>query len=218
MPDLRKYNIHPEREKFKQLLEELIKTHQIDQIVETGSFDGLGSTKVFAETELPVISLECNFVHYITAKQNLNDFPNVKLLNSYSLKKDEMIDFIKKDKFLMDKEYHDENNILTDNKNHVDFYIWELNNHVESTTEENVLLDLVNNNKKQLIFLDSAGGVGFLEFKEILKIEKKYLKNKIILLDDAFHIKHHRSHKFLIENNIPFEIFDNRMIYFKLNE
>ena len=145
MSDLRKYNIHPEREKFKQLVEKLIKTHQIDQIVETGSFDGLGSTKVFAETELPVISLECNFVHYITAKQNLNDFPNVELLNSYSLKKDEMIDFIKKDKFLMDKEYHDENNILTDNKNHVDFYIWELNNHSEKTTEENVLFDLVNN-------------------------------------------------------------------------
>ena len=216
MSELRKYNIHPKKENFKVLIKELIKNYQIEQVIETGSFDGLGSTKVFAETGLSVISLECNFVHYLTAKQNLSEYTNVKLINGFSLNKKDMINFIKTDSFLLDKDYYDNNNILSDNKNHVDFYIWELNNNSENTTEENILLNLVNNNTNQLIFLDSAGGVGFMEFNELLKIEKKYLKNKLILLDDVFHVKHHRSHKFLIDNNIPFKIFDNRMIYFKL--
>lgn len=216
MNELRKYNIHPEKEKFRKLIKELLISYQFEQVIETGSFDGLGSTKIFAETNLSVKSLECNFVHYLTAKQNLLEYPNVEIINAFSLNKKDMIDFIKTDDFLSDEEYYNENNILSDNKNNVDFYIWELNNYSFNTTKENVLLNLIDNDIKQLIFLDSAGGVGFLEFKELFKIKKEFLKNKLILLDDVFHIKHHRSHKFLIDNNIPFEIFDNRMIYFKL--
>lgn len=215
MSELRKYNIHPEKEKFRKLIEELIITHQIEQIIETGSFDGLGSTKIFAETGLSVKSLECNYAHYLTAKQNLSEYPNAEIINGFSLNKQLMIDFIKNDGFLDDEEYYKQNNILSDNKNNKKFYTWELKNNSEKTLDD-ILLKLIDNDKNQLIFLDSAGGVGYLEFKEVFKIKKQYVKNKLILLDDVFHIKHHRSHKFLIENNIPFEIFDNRMLYFKL--
>jgi hypothetical protein len=211
-----KYNIHPETKTLRNILTKLISREEIEEIVETGTYDGLGSSEVFAKTGLPLKTIECNYVHYLTAKQNLYEYSNAEVINAFSLKKCDMINNILSDDFLIDNEYHENNNILRDNKDHVSFYQWELNNNSDNTKLEDILLNIVNNNKKQLIFLDSSGGTGFLEFKEILKIEKEFKVNKYILLDDVFHVKHYRSQQFLIENNISFEIFDNRMILFKL--
>jgi hypothetical protein len=62
---------------------------------------------------------------------------------------------------------------------------------------ENALDLFVNNDRNQLIFLDSAGGVGHLEFKKVMSYSKEYLKNKVLMLDDISHIKHIRSVEFL---------------------
>ena len=58
---------------------------------------------------------------------------------------------------------------------------------------ENALPFLINNDTKQIVFLDSAGGVGYLEFKTFMKLPKKNLVNKILILDDVMHVKHYRS-------------------------
>jgi hypothetical protein len=69
---------------------------------------------------------------------------------------------------------------------------------------QNVLFEdglnlLCNNDRKQLIFLDSAGGVGYAEFMEVMSFHNDCLKNKIIMLDDIQHIKHCRSVAKLLE-------------------
>ena len=79
--------------------------------------------------------------------------------------------------------------------NERDFYTREIN--VECPTE-NVLPMLINNDNNQLIFLDSAGGMGFYEFKEgLMTLQGDYLKQKTVIFDDVNHIKHYRSVKLL---------------------
>jgi hypothetical protein len=76
-----------------------------------------------------------------------------------------------------------------------DFYVREVN--VECPTE-NVLPLLVGNDQEQLIFLDSAGGMGFYEFKEgVMALQGDHLKKKTVIFDDVNHIKHYRSVKLL---------------------
>jgi hypothetical protein len=60
---------------------------------------------------------------------------------------------------------------------------------------EDALNIFANNDRKQLVFLDSAGGVGYAEFLEFMNYEGKY--NKILVLDDVNHIKHKRSVEYL---------------------
>ena len=72
------------------------------------------------------------------------------------------------------------------------FYMREIN---QKVVLENALEVLANNDRKQLVFLDSAGGVGYAEFLEFMNYEGKC--NKILVLDDIDHIKHKRSVKHL---------------------
>jgi hypothetical protein len=197
---------------FPKLVNRVVKDNNIEEIIETGTFTGLGSTKIFAETNIPVKTIECNVGCYNSAKANLVNYPNVEFINALSLNKNDMMEFIKNDTFLFDKKYLDECQILSDHADPVSFYDGELIN----VGKENVLFDLINNDKKQIIFLDSAGGVGYLEFLEVLKLWKDFLKNKHIILDDVFHVKHFRSYEYLIQNDIKFEIVGNRTLYFNI--
>jgi hypothetical protein len=199
---------------FIELINKIIKNNNIEEIVETGTYNGLGSTKVFAETNVPLITIETNTNNYNDAKNNLAQYKNVKFINARSLKKNDMMEFIKNDTFLFNKQYLNDCQILTDHEDPIGFYGRELN--INGEIEENVLFDLINNNKKQIIFLDSAGGVGYLEFLEVMKLEKNYLVNKHIVLDDIFHVKHFRSYEYLIQHNIEFKILDNRLLYFNI--
>ena len=72
---------------------------------------------------------------------------------------------------------------------------------------------LINNNKRQIVFLDSAGGVGYLEFKTFMKLPKKNLNSKILILDDVMHIKHYRSVKELKNMGYKPKIINNRFAY-----
>ena len=71
------------------------------------------------------------------------------------------------------------------------FYMREINQQV---VLENALDIFANNDRKQLVFLDSAGGVGYVEF---LKFMDYNTDNKILVLDDINHIKHKRSVEYL---------------------
>jgi predicted O-methyltransferase YrrM len=207
------YNSNPSNQTFINLINNIIKNNNIEEIIETGTFTGVGSTKTFAETNLPVKTIECNIDNYNTAKVNLAQYKNVEVINALSLNRENMIDFIKKDSFLTNKEYLNECQILTDHNDPINFYDKELN---LVNGLENILFDLINNDKKQIIFLDSAGGVGYLEFLEVMKLNKEFLKNKHILLDDVMHVKHFRSYEYLIQNDIPFKFLDNRVLYFNI--
>jgi len=196
---------------FTNLVNKIVRDYKIEEIVETGTNDGLGSTKILAQTNIPVKTIECNVSRYNVAKNNLAQFKNVQFFNALSLNKKDMMEFIKNDKFLFDKEYLNACQILTDHVDPLGFYDGELGT---DYVDENILFDLINNNKKQIIFLDSAGGVGYMEFLEVMKLNRDFLKNKHVILDDVFHVKHFRSYEYLIQNDVRFEILENRILYF----
>ena len=53
---------------------------QFDDIVETGTFMGTGSTTIFARTGIKVTTIECNKQRAEEATKNLQKFPNVTVI------------------------------------------------------------------------------------------------------------------------------------------
>jgi hypothetical protein len=172
----------------------LIKKHSLAEIVETGTFNGLGSTKVFAETGLNVVSLESCKTHYEVATNNLKNYPNVKILHASSLSLNEMRKFIEEDTVYKSELVFTKKINVDGGENAKSFYLQEICGFDGGLPpEDNKLWDLINNHTRQLVFLDSAGGVGYLEFLQFMKLEPDKLKTKVLLMDDIFHVKHYRS-------------------------
>jgi hypothetical protein len=202
---------------FSDTIFNLLQKFSIEEIIETGTFNGLGSTSVFAKSGIKTISIESCFEHYEAAKENLKEFNNVELHHALSLSLIEMEKFITED----DIYYSD---LVLSGKLPVDgghinnsqnFYLNEVRGFSGKKAEiEDFLFPLINNSKKQLVFLDSAGGVGFLEFKKFMTLEETFLKNKILVLDDVSHVKHYRSVVFLKQNNYEVSVSsDGRFAY-----
>ena len=202
---IKKYPINLSSNDFKNTVDEIIQKYNPSQIIETGSYKGLGSTLVFAKTGKPVISIECNKDYAIKARRNLKNYNNVIVLNAHSLKKNDLIKFINNYKYKYPKNIKRE----VDDES---FYQYKNEIDVDSDFE-NILPLLINNNKRQIVFLDSAGGVGYLEFKTFMKLPKKNLNNKILILDDVMHIKHYRSVKELKKMGYKPKIINNRFAY-----
>jgi len=172
---------------FKDAITSIQSTFHIEEIVETGTNLGLGSTKVFAETGLPVYTLECNPTIFAQAVENLKHYKNVTCINAYSLPYKDMTDFINQDNI-----YNSNLDIMVDGPgDHRTFYHKELG---PFNIKENILPSLINNNQKQIIFLDSAGGIGYLEYTTVMTcINNNIGQYKILILDDCLHVKHYRS-------------------------
>jgi len=190
------YPLEPSADpEFKPVMKNIIKKFDVQEIVETGTRIGTGSTLIFAQTKLPVFSIECNAKHVAEAKKNLRGYPNVTILHGYSLKLKTMLKFI-----LEDDIYNRNFNLRREGGRLAQvYYLHEISC---SAVPENLLIKLINNSKQQLILLDSSGGAGYLEFKKVMSI--KYLKNKILMLDDIKHVKHYRSVKELKKLGIKF--------------
>lgn len=206
---------------FEETINSLIKDYKLQEIIETGTFNGLGSTLIFAKTGLRTISMESCKAHYEMAKNNLQNYPNVELHYASSLSIKEMEQFIQKDDIYnsdlvvlkkIKVDGLDANNNLNLSKS---FYINEIKGFADGPPPvEDLLLQLVDNNNKQLVFLDSAGGVGYLEFKKFLNLKPEKLKNKVLVLDDVSHVKHYRSVVELKQKSYRVEISpDQRFAY-----
>jgi hypothetical protein len=192
----RDYEVNLNNSEFKSVINELIANNDIDEIIETGAFNGLGSTSVFADTKKYVFSVECNYNNFITSSRNLQYYENVCLIHGLSLKRVDLIRFLLNESFEIETKY--------DSDFPKTFYMREINQQV---VIENALEILCNNDRKQLIFLDSAGGVGYAEFLYIMELQPNFLKNKILVLDDISHIKHKRS----VENlELKYEVFKSK--------
>ena len=87
-------NIHCNTADFHQIVDDLVTRHSITGILEAGTYDGLGSTTVFARTGLPVDTFEVNTDNYVTAKKNLADYPNVTVHNERTVPLQLGLDFI----------------------------------------------------------------------------------------------------------------------------
>ena len=190
-----KYDINLNSIEFETVINELVRDYRIDEIVETGTFNGLGSTSVFAKTGKYVFSIECNKSNYETAVANLRNYDNVCVIHGLSLPRRRLIDFLLFESFKIETTY--------DSDYPKSFYMREINQQV---VVENALDIFCNNNRPQLVFLDSAGGIGYAEFLDFMAYENNFdtqldhekgrvinQKYKILVLDDISHIKHKRS-------------------------
>ncbi|MCX5750998.1 MAG: hypothetical protein NT099_04970, partial [Candidatus Saganbacteria bacterium] len=182
---------------FKKTVEQLVREYMIEEIIETGTYKGLGSTMVFARTNLPVFSIECNGTCVDMARDNLRDYPNVVILHGYSLKQKEIIQFLFQDN-LDEKKWKAK---AAGRGRGLFFCLRELSC---PASAENLLIKLISNNKRQLVFLDSSDGVGWLEFKAFMAIKQR--KKKILMLDDVQVVKHSRSVQELKRQGIKFHL------------
>ena len=197
------YSINLNNTEFQNTVDKLVNEYDFTEIVETGTYNGLGSTQVFAKTNKYVFSIECNYNNFLNASRNLAMYDNVCVIHGLSLKREKLITALLEEDFDIDTTY--------DSKHPKSFYMREIS---QTVVVENALELFCRNKRKQLVFLDSAGGVGYLEFKSFMSIGDVYLENKILMLDDINHIKHKRSVEFLLKDGIEVNISsDNRFAW-----
>lgn len=211
---------------FAKAVSELLEKYkQIEEVIETGTHNGDGSTKVFAETGLPVKTVEVQYAHYVKAKEYLKDFKNVEIFYASSLPYEKMIEFIKESEEFLKAAFRKEIPLGCEGGDWpyygagdpVKFYSDEVVGFASEGSrapKENVLPEFINNSKNQIIYLDSAGGVGWLEYQEVINLPEEYLKHKILLFDDMYHVKHYKTLKDLEVRNLKVDkVEDHRTAY-----
>ncbi|MFH2138514.1 MAG: hypothetical protein ABII88_08395 [Candidatus Omnitrophota bacterium] len=199
---------------LSQLLQDVVVEEKIKCVVETGTYQGLGSTTFIAESfpkssppEI-FVTIETNWQSWREAKKNLLHFPFVKCLWGQSVRQKQALDFISNDEALIN--HRDYEDIFIDVvTNPVGFYTQECRGAIRKISIKNYPHYFFNKilnydgegllekwlqlfkNRNPLIVLDSAGGIGMLEFM----IMKETMGDQpyIVLLDDIHHVKHFRS-------------------------
>jgi len=176
------YRIEMNSNEFRDVVRRLVKQYEIREVVETGTYLGTGSTAVFAGEGLDVFTLECNVNHLMTAAENLQGMSNVCFIHGLSLKRERII------AGLMAMDFPEGG--IYDSPNPKVFYVQEAN---QPVLVEDALELLAKNEVRQLVFLDSGGGLGYLEFVEFMSWPSSVRRNKVLLLDDVTHVKHAKS-------------------------
>jgi hypothetical protein len=200
-------------------LTRLIAHYRIDLAIETGTFLGMGSTRFIAEALATAgrprrfVTLEVNFANWCRAKANLRRFPFVDCRWGLSVPLQRALDFLRNDEMLIHhRRYPD---IYIDNVvDPVAAYSRELLGQASELERAPLAAaggDIAFNGReflydgedvlaaqlaahadhRPLIALDSAGGIGFLEFQIV--VERMAGKGFVLLLDDTHHVKHYRS-------------------------
>jgi len=218
-------------EHFIKSLGLLFKEFKPKTILESGTFVGLGSTDLLAKTilqnNIPIeqfFTLEVDYNLFRVAKKNLKKFSFIKPIWGMSVSRKEARVFIENDNAIKEHEKYPEI-FIDDINNPFAFYKNEIDGHLSAsknlvsfsdrlfytlskplfTFKENVfeeILPIIKNNLP-LILLDSAGGIGLLEFNKVFKglTGTEYL----LILDDVYHLKHFRSRE-IIEKDPNFNI------------
>lgn len=212
--------------KFLKTIDEVFNEYDIKVIVESGTFKGTGSTTTIAEAVIKnnialesFYTIEVDYNFYKIAKKNLKKFKFVHPLWGLSVDQDKAISFIQNDDAIINHSNYPDVYIDTLN-NPAEFYLNEINGQLSRSVKKkyrfsnffnirrnkdeflknvfDTLLPKIKT-KSLLILLDSAGGIGYLEFKTVLQ----YLVNSefIIILDDVHHLKHFRSLQFIRESS-----------------
>jgi hypothetical protein len=214
-------------EEFVAHLQNIIQSKQITHFLETGTFNGLGSTTMIAEAIIkagvPVevfYTLERDPFYYNVARKHLKKYPFIVQVLGLSVGEEEAIHFLNNDEFLSNHQAYDDI-FIDDIKDPRSFYINEIKGNLSGQKKSvlNPFIKFVKNilnptprakdnqlrkiasviaDKKPLILLDSAGGIGYLEFLTVMEV----MKNRpfTIILDDTHHIKHWRSRRDILAN------------------
>ena len=200
-------------DKELQTLLENIAQKPISIMIETGTYNGLGSTTFLAKSfeQSPHLktfyTIEVDPYSFGEARKNLAKFPKIECLYGSSVGLQEALDFVRQDEAIANHEKYTDI-FIDDTEKPIEFYTRELAGLLVSQKfnwrawllalrfpkrQEHLLKKLITQHFENELFiiLDSAGGVGFLEFQTTLNL----LKNKpfYLLLDDTHHLKHFRS-------------------------
>jgi len=169
-------------------------------ILETGTYNGLGSTSAILHAlkdanidPFSFISIESNKRNHREAEKNLSQETykgTVVLMNANSLP----------DYMMPKMVYEVPDHVITDHADPMK-YLKEVPEDIDDDGiyRAMALLD----NRPDLVLLDSAGHLGFLEFEYVCKLAEKGF---ILILDDTLHRKHYDTLEFIKAHPEDFDI------------
>jgi hypothetical protein len=177
----------------------------IDVAIETGTYKGTGSTRfisqAFARTQPAKVfhTIEVNFEAAMEARQNLAPFPFVRPHWGCSVRMDEAEQFLQQDRAFLESGHAFHPDVWTD---HMSDAVLHYTAEVRGSSAwrdrpewegEDLLRTLLEQHKEDqpLVILDSAGGIGRLEYQ--IMVETMGDRRYYVLLDDVEHVKHYRS-------------------------
>lgn len=181
--------------------------------METGTYLGQGSTRILIDAfeERPpdvFYTIEVSPRSYAQALKNLSDVPFVHCVWGLSVGLEQAERFIQSDPLL--KETQNRPDIYIDSDDPIAFYLAEIRGALGGGQPLDSLPDRwlefllpVVRGRRPLIALDSAGGIGWLEFQEVMRLAGN--DAFALFLDDVNHVKHYRSLRF-VENDARFEV------------
>lgn len=177
-------------------------------VIETGTYLGLGTTSALIDAvrgskqwkggnKIQIHTIEANYNNYKKAKKNLEPYDVwVHVHHGLSLDLDECLTFIENDDVLLNHEEYPD--IYFDSPDPVQFYSDEVKGQLKAFGEgpqgrEGIMYGLALDNikKNPLFVLDSAGGMGFLEYQRVVGMMGENLF--YVWLHDVDHLKHFRS-------------------------
>lgn len=198
---------------YYQALVDLFRQIRPKKIVETGTFLGEGSTKYIGEAireaglkDVEFFSIECNPVYYNQAKRRIDRSKNpVQLVLGLSVPRT----------LLPTRKQIQANTIDID-----DEYLFvdhSEEQRIELYSKETNFVDIPDDclgkiiskfeGKLDFVMLDSAGHLGFYEFKYLIS---KLQGECYIALDDIYHVKHNRSFSYAKQDNRFDVIFETK--------
>jgi|GEM_PF-1294819 len=186
-------------------------------IVETGTHHGLGSTQFLIKSiekfkwenpradNVEIITIEIDEQNFLIAQSNLKDHSFIKVIHGCSVDADKAREFIENDKMILEHEKYPD--IFIDSLDDpVGFYLHEIQGkrfNYGKGGRDNILMKLIHQvyDKRPIFLLDSAGGIGYLEFQTVTDGMKNHEFH--VILDDITHVKHYRSAAYIRQCNWP---------------
>ena len=192
---------------FAKEVELLFQNNKINTIIETGTFCGDGTTRIVTKCiekynrEAKFFSIEANINNHRNAINHLRELnldKYVTLLYGVSVPKSLLPTKEQIDKWV-DKYKNEPIYIDHRPEERIQLYY----NEPLTSGEEDLLGELIKDNKTDLFVLYSAGHMGYIEFQYVLSQLKN---NCFFVLDDVFHIKHYESYHYMEQHPEHFEI------------
>ncbi len=189
---------------FKLSVSKIVKEQKFNKIIETGTYLGLGTTSIIANSlnnKYKMYTIEVNPSRALEATKNLNKYKNIEVITGLSIPKFLLPNEEETTEFL--NRYENIEGIWVDHQkyNRAQLYVEECD--FDGIPDDCLGMCMKKfDYKPDLVMLDSAGHMGFIEFKYVLSLLKG---SCVFILDDVNHVKHYDSLR-LMKNDSRFNV------------